>query len=137
MRLLITHSLHPSTELGRHAYGRGGQIPRHKTGAGDETDTFNAATSHTGPDAGHAGETARGMPTQALATARDVLNFRVQTVSLPGPGSVAPFVAQQIGQLWIAPDGGIGHDRAAAAYRRANDAADRVFVDAAVWPLTA
>jgi hypothetical protein len=86
---------------------------------------------------GGGGEIARAMPTQALATARDALNFRVQTISLPGPGSVAPFVAQQIGQLWIAPDSAIGHDEAAAAYRHANDAGDRFPVDAAVWPLTA
>lgn len=67
-----------------------------------------------------AGNIAPARKSQALTTPRDALYFRLQTETLPGPGSMAPYVAQQIGQLWIAPDARIGHSHAAAAYQRAN-----------------
>ena len=83
------------------------------------------------------GNARKSSSANALATPRDALQFRLQTETLPGPGSVAPFVAQQIGQLWIAPDARIDHSHATAAYQRANNAVDQYIAAAINRPVTA
>ncbi|MHA1108586.1 MAG: hypothetical protein ACTSQV_05645, partial [Alphaproteobacteria bacterium] len=101
--------------------GRGGHASQRDDAGDDAQRRFNA-----GPEP-VAGDVAppRKSKSQALTTPRDALYFRLQTETLPGPGSVAPYVAQQIGQLWIAPDARIGHSHAAAAYQRADQMGSR------------
>ncbi len=123
--ILITYPAYqPAAHGGK---DHGGRSSRH----GGASGKFGDAT------AGAAGNAARSSSAKALATPRDALRFRLQTETLPGPGSAAPFVAQQIGQLWIAPDARIDHSHATAAYQRANDAVDQYIAAAVDRPLTA
>ncbi len=127
--ILITYPAYqPAAHGGR---DHGGPPTRRGTADGGASGKFDDATA----DA--AGNARQSSSANALATPRDALQFRLQTETLPGPGSVAPFVAQQIGQLWIAPDARIDHSYAAAAYRRANNAVDQYIAAAVDRPLTA
>ncbi len=121
--LLVTHPVSPPAAHG--GKGHGGRSSRHDAADGGASGKFGAATAEA------AGNAARSASAKALATPRDALQFRLQTETLPGPGSAAPFVAQQIGQLWIAPDARIDNFHAAAAYRRANNAVDQ-YIAAAI-----
>ncbi len=129
MRPLITHPVIPPIEHGGNRHG--GHASRRDSSDNGPAGEFSAATA----DA--AEKTARPSSARQLATARDALQFRLQTETLPGPGSAAPFVAQQIGQLWIAPDARIGHGPAAAAYQRTISAVDQYIAAAIDRPVTA
>ena len=63
--------------------------------------------SASGGRAGRHGERAAispvAPPGRALATQRDALLFRSEAILRLGGPAVAPFLAQQIGQLWPAP----------------------------------
>lgn len=127
--ILITYPIYqPAAQGGK---DHGGRSSRHGAADGGASGRFGDATA----DA--AGNARRSSSAQALATPRDALEFRLQTETLPGPGSAAPFVAQQIGQLWIAPDPRIDHSHAAAAYQHANNAVDQYIAAAINRPVTA
>lgn len=131
--ILITYPIYqPAAQGGK---DHGGRSSRHGAADGGASGRFGDATADATADA--AGNAQRSSSAQALATPRDALEFRLQTETLPGPGSAAPFVAQQIGQLWIAPDPRIDHSHAAAAYQHANNAVDQYIAAAINRPVTA
>lgn len=135
--ILITYPITQPAPYGGKDHG--GRPSRHGAADGGASGRFAEATAEATADATSeaAGNAGRSLPANALATPREALQFRLQTETLPGPGSVAPFVAQQIGQLWIAPDPRIDHSHAAAAYRHANNAVDQYIAAALDRPLTA
>ena len=127
--ILITYPIYqPAAHGGK---DHGGRSSRHGAADGGASGKFGDATAEA------AGNAQPSSSAQALATPRDALQFRLQTETLPGPGSAAPFVAQQIGQLWIAPDPRIDHSHAAAAYQHANNAVDQYIAAAIDRPVTA
>lgn len=117
---LITYPVFPSSGYsGQNGRDRDGQA----LGRDGAQEGFDAIAERA------SASVAEPQKSQALATPRDALYFRIQTETLPGPGSTAPYLAQQIGQLWIAPDARIDHNHAIAAYRRADQAGARTTVD--------
>ena len=125
---LITYPVFPSSGYsGQSGHGRDGQ-----------TLGRDGAQEDFGPVAKQAAASvAEPQESRALTTPRDALYFRIQTETLPGPGSTAPYLAQQIGQLWIAPDVRIDHNHAAAAYRHANQGGALSAVSVSGWSVIA
>ena len=120
MTPLITYPVFRSPGYSdQNGHGRNGQT----TERDDAPNRFSAIAEQTAA-------AAEPKKSQALATPRDALDFLLQTEMLPGPGSAAPYLAQQIGQLWIAPDARFDHSHAATAYQRANQAGTRMATSA-------
>ncbi len=127
MALLVTYPVSPATpQSGRHQGGQTSQ--RHAAGDG-AAENFGEATERAA--ALTVRQSTNTQTGTQIATPRDALHFLLESEPLPGPGSSATFVAQQIGQLWIAPDPRIDHGHVAAAYQSAYDAVDS-FIAAAM-----